>query len=249
MVMNVPQVTDYIRQAAARRGIDPEIALRVARSEGLGEGIWQSNFVKDGKRETSYGPYQLLVGGGLGDKFQQKYGKSPADPSTVYQQVDFALDEAKSGGWGPWYGAAKVGVGNWDGLGGGGSGPSALPPPNKEIGGDSMVARSYPGMQPASMFGSIAPSGPATASISSGSPLPTIDPAAAKVAFGEKEKKPGDYIAESLATLGQDNQVRAPGIPGFPGGPSQGQATALMNVLANPNMGDLLRQKRMFPFG
>jgi hypothetical protein len=106
----------YIREAAAKRGIDPEIAVKVARSEGLGPGIWQSNYVKDGKRETSYGPFQLLVGGGLGDQFQKEYGKSPADPSTVNQQVDFALDQAAKGGWSPWYGAAKVGVGARTGL-------------------------------------------------------------------------------------------------------------------------------------
>lgn len=107
----------YIREAATKRGIDPDIAVKVARSEGLGPGIWQSNYVRgDGKRETSYGPFQLLVGGGLGDKFQKTYGKSPADPSTVNQQIDFALDEAARGGWSPWYGAAKVGVGARTGL-------------------------------------------------------------------------------------------------------------------------------------
>jgi len=107
----------YIRDAATKRGIDPDIAVRVARSEGLGPGVWQSNVVRgDGKRETSYGPFQLLVGGGLGDKFQKMYGKSPSDPSTVNQQIDFALDEAATGGWSPWYGAAKVGVGARTGL-------------------------------------------------------------------------------------------------------------------------------------
>jgi hypothetical protein len=106
----------YIREAAAKRGIDPDVAVKVARSEGLGPGVWQSNYVKGGKRETSYGPFQLLVGGGLGDKFQKVYGKSPADPSTVNQQIDFALDEAAQGGWSPWYGAAKVGVGARTGL-------------------------------------------------------------------------------------------------------------------------------------
>lgn len=113
---DVAGLESYIRDAATKRGIDPDVAVKVARSEGLGPGIWQSNYVKNGKRETSYGPFQLLVGGGLGDKFQKTYGKSPADPSTVYNQIDFALDEAAQGGWSPWYGAAKVGVGNRTGL-------------------------------------------------------------------------------------------------------------------------------------
>lgn len=116
MAINVREVEQYIRQAAARRGIDPNIAVRVARSEGLAPGVWQSNVVKNGRRETSYGPFQLLVGGGLGDKFRRQTGMDPSDPSSVYAQVDFALDQASQGGWGPWYGAAKVGVGRWDGL-------------------------------------------------------------------------------------------------------------------------------------
>ncbi|MEH2700537.1 hypothetical protein GFL93_12835 [Rhizobium leguminosarum bv. viciae] len=106
----------YIREAATKRGIDPETAVKVARSEGLAPGVWQSNVMNGGKRETSYGPFQLLVGGGLGDKFQKVYGKSPSDPSTLNQQIDFALDEAAQGGWSPWYGAAKVGVGSRTGL-------------------------------------------------------------------------------------------------------------------------------------
>ena len=107
----------YIRESATKRGIDPEVAVKVARSEGLAPGVWQSNVInKAGKRETSYGPFQLLVGGGLGDKFQKVYGKSPSDPSTARDQIDFALDEAATGGWSPWYGAAKVGVGARTGL-------------------------------------------------------------------------------------------------------------------------------------
>lgn len=113
---DVAELEAYIRESATKRGIDPDVAVRVARSEGLAPGVWQSNVVKNGQRETSYGPFQLLVGGGLGDKFQETYGKSPADPSTVRQQIDFALDEAAQGGWGPWYGAAKVGVDTRTGL-------------------------------------------------------------------------------------------------------------------------------------
>lgn len=113
---DVARMEAYIRDAAVKRGIDPDVAVRVARSEGLAPGVWQSNVRKNGRRETSYGPFQLLVGGGLGDKFQKIYGKSPADPSTAYSQIDFALDEAARGGWGPWYGAAKVGVGRRTGL-------------------------------------------------------------------------------------------------------------------------------------
>ena len=127
----VSQMAEYIRQAAAVRGIDPDIALRVARAEGLGEGIWQSNASRNGLREPSYGPFQLLKGGrgtgfgrGLGNAFMDRTGLDPADPRNAYAGVDFALDNAAKSGWGAWYGAAKTGVGRWDGL----SGAHALPP-------------------------------------------------------------------------------------------------------------------------
>ncbi|MEP5753655.1 MAG: hypothetical protein ABJ359_02260, partial [Nitratireductor sp.] len=112
---DLAELETYIRGAASRRGIDPEIAVKVAKSEGLAPGVWQSNVVKNGRRERSYGPFQLYIDGGLGNEFQKLTGKSPADPSTVFKQIDFALDKAAELGWSPWYGAAKVGVGPRDG--------------------------------------------------------------------------------------------------------------------------------------
>lgn len=94
----------YIRSEAKKRGIDPDIAVRVARSEGLAPNTWQSNVRnRQGEREQSYGPFQLFRGG-LGSEFERKTGLSLEDPRNVTQQVSFALDKAKSGGWGPWHG-------------------------------------------------------------------------------------------------------------------------------------------------
>lgn len=122
---SIADVSDYIRQAAVARGIDPGTALTVARSEGLGPGIWQSNYNKGGYREPSFGPFQLLKGGpgtgfgrGLGNNFQDATGLDPADPANTYPGIDFALNHAAKNGWGAWYGAAKAGVGRWEGLGG-----------------------------------------------------------------------------------------------------------------------------------
>ncbi|MXN45926.1 hypothetical protein GR138_12050 [Shinella kummerowiae] len=111
-------IASYITQAAIKRGIDPAIALKVAKSEG-GLDSWnlQSSFVKNGVREPSYGPYQLYMGGGLGNAFQKQTGLDPRLAANGPAGVDFALDNAKKSGWGAWYGAAKVGVGNWDGIG------------------------------------------------------------------------------------------------------------------------------------
>src|SRR5690242_15775458 len=67
-------VQDYLLAGAQRRGMDPRIALRVAKSEGLAPGTWQSNVVKNGRRERSYGPFQLYVDGGLGNQFKAQTG-------------------------------------------------------------------------------------------------------------------------------------------------------------------------------
>lgn len=124
----VAQLEQYIRRAARARGIDPDIAVRVARSEGLAPGVWQSNVRRGGRREPSYGPFQLLVGGpgtghpaGMGNDFQRDTGLDPSDPSTVHAQIDYALDQASQGGWGPWYGARAVGIDRWEGIGQGGA--------------------------------------------------------------------------------------------------------------------------------
>lgn len=126
-------IESYIRYAAQKRGIDPDTAVRVAMSEGgVSDPTRQSDVIKDGVREQSYGPFQLYMGGGLGNEFQQATGLHPSDPSAWQKGIDFALDKAKEGGWGPWYGAAKAGIGDRDGIGtaqgavealAGGSGP------------------------------------------------------------------------------------------------------------------------------
>lgn len=95
----------YIRQAAIARGIDPDVAVQVAQSEGLNSYV--------GDRGSSFGPFQLHYGGvasggmavsGLGDEFTHKTGLNARDPATVRAQIDFALDEAKRKGWGAWHG-------------------------------------------------------------------------------------------------------------------------------------------------
>ena len=103
--MPMMQTIELIKQEAIKRGIDPNVALQVARSEGLG--------IYTGDQGSSFGPFQLHYGGvaqggnkvgGLGDVFTQKTGLDARDPRTVPQQVGFALDQAKQGGWGPWHG-------------------------------------------------------------------------------------------------------------------------------------------------
>lgn len=125
-------VASYIAKAATARGIDPNTALAVAKSEG-GLSSWnlQSGYFKNGVQEQSFGPFQLYKGGGLGNVFQKQTGLDPADASSAPAGVDFALDYAKKNGWGSWYGAKNSGIGNWQGIGSGGGMNSAADAVNK----------------------------------------------------------------------------------------------------------------------
>src|SRR5215469_11469082 len=98
-------IESYIRYAAAQRGINPDVAMKVSRSEGFN--------AYAGDQGSSFGPFQLHYGGvapggnsvsGLGDVFTQKTGLDARDPNTVKQQIDFALDHASQNGWGAWHG-------------------------------------------------------------------------------------------------------------------------------------------------
>lgn len=111
-------IASYISDAAVKRGIDPNVALAVAKSEG-GLKSWnlQSNYVKNGVREPSFGPFQLYKGGGLGNEFMAKTGLDPAHAANGPAGVDFALDHAAKNGWGAWYGAKNTGIGNFEGIG------------------------------------------------------------------------------------------------------------------------------------
>jgi hypothetical protein len=117
---NLPatDVAAYIRQAALQRGIDPNTALAVARSEG-GLTSWnrQSDVIMaNGQREPSFGPYQLYMNGGLGSQFQRQTGLDPRLEQNGPQAIDFALDNAKQNGWTAFHGAANTGISRWQGI-------------------------------------------------------------------------------------------------------------------------------------
>lgn len=116
------EVADYIRQAAAQRGIDPEIALKVAGSEGGFEPARRGTF----NTGSSWWPFQLHYGGkgyehlgteaGMGNTFTAQTGFQPGDPNAWKAATDFALDAAKKSGWGAWYGARKLGITGFMGM-------------------------------------------------------------------------------------------------------------------------------------
>jgi hypothetical protein len=117
------EVADYIRKRAIALGADPETALKVSRAEALNV-FDPSKPDLGGDEGSSFGPFQLHYKGmsksmpnaGMGDDFTAATGLHASDPSTWPQQVDFALNKAVQGGWGPWMGAKAAGVGTWDGL-------------------------------------------------------------------------------------------------------------------------------------
>lgn len=139
----LPEVSDYIRQAATARGIDPNIALRVAGHEGMN--VFDPSKPDNGGDEgSSFGPFQLHYAGmsksmpnsGLGNEFTNATGLHARDPSTWKQQVDFALDWARKHGWGPWMGAKAEGITGMMGIG-------AVPPQQ-----DAQAAAVNPGTRP-----------------------------------------------------------------------------------------------------
>jgi hypothetical protein len=119
-------LTAFIREVAAKYNVSPEVALRVAKSEGLGS--FQSGVFKNGVQEPSYGAFQLYTGGGLGNEFQKATGLDPSDPKNEKATIDYALKHASTHGWGPWYGAKNTGIGEFEGISGRGGDAAAAAP-------------------------------------------------------------------------------------------------------------------------
>ena len=124
MPANQDIVAEIIK-VARELGIDPEVALEVARREALNV-FDPSKPDRGGDQGSSFGPFQLHYGGvvksmpnpGMGDDFTRATGLDARDPSTWPQQVRFALTQARQGGWGPWMGAKAAGITGMEGIGG-----------------------------------------------------------------------------------------------------------------------------------
>jgi hypothetical protein len=132
------EIEGYIRQAASTRGINPDVATRVAYFEGGRDLLNNPNqpaFTDPAVRAnfntgSSWWPFQLHYGGkgtpyeqygttaGLGNQFTEQTGYQPGDPAAWQASVDFALDNALKGGWTQWYGAGPKGanVSQWQGI-------------------------------------------------------------------------------------------------------------------------------------
>lgn len=115
-------IEDMIRDEARLRSMDPDVAVRIFRAEGAGS--YQSQIPRRGRgslggREASFGPYQMYIGGGMGNEYQEDTGRDLATDNTpegIENQIRYALDQAVVSSWQPWYGRGPAGVGRYEGL-------------------------------------------------------------------------------------------------------------------------------------
>jgi hypothetical protein len=103
----------FIRASAIKAGINPDVAMAVARSEGF------NSF--SGDNGTSFGAFQLHVtpggrGHAVGDQFQSLTGLDPSNPANEHESIMFAMEWAKRHGWGDFHGAANSGIGPHQGI-------------------------------------------------------------------------------------------------------------------------------------
>ncbi len=216
---------EYIRYAAQQRGIDPDIAVRVARGEGglkdpfrHGEGpAPKSQSAEFGSRENSFGPFQLYISGnnaGLGDRAVA----AGIDPRKDWKGgIDFALDEVARRGWGQWYGAKAAGITGMMGVGKGAKSIGASPSPYAGMADGPKGQEMYP----RSVMGSM---------VAGNTPSPTSSaPPAAAQAIASGAKSPASNVFGMMALAAQQQPQFAP-VQVM--GPSPQQATALSSLIA-----------------
>ena len=124
------EIEAFVREAAAARGINPDIAITVANTEG---GVTEPARLGDfsgppwhsGK---SWWAYQLHYGGagtpyaawghtaGMGNGFTTLTGWQPGTSAAWRDAARYALNRVRTGGWGAWYGAAAVGIHDFMGV-------------------------------------------------------------------------------------------------------------------------------------
>lgn len=123
---DMPQVEieRIIVEEANLRNIEPSIPVRYYRREGLGHYRSQVPVNYGDGLEPSYGPFQLFIGGGLGNQYQNDTGHYlPTDNTRdgIITQIRYCLDYAAANDWKPWDAShlppgASHGLGRYDGL-------------------------------------------------------------------------------------------------------------------------------------
>lgn len=105
-------VAQYIWRRSRELGVNPNMALGIARFEGLNPNtLGSTTYGNPDAAGYSFGPFQLYSGsrdpsnispGGLAYEFKEKYGAAPSKDNWQ-QQVDFSLETMKSRGVTPWH--------------------------------------------------------------------------------------------------------------------------------------------------
>ena len=122
VAMEPEELESIIRSEAELRNMDPDVAVSIWKNEG--GGAYQSTVERKGKGslggyEASFGPFQLFIGGGLGNDYERLTGRKLVNDNTkegIQKQIQFSLDMAVKKGWTPWYGRGPAGVGERQGL-------------------------------------------------------------------------------------------------------------------------------------
>lgn len=101
-----------IDRSAAKAGIDPRIMYGIVHGESEGKRTGVYDIGDNGK---SFGPFQMFMGGGLGNDFQAATGLDPRNSSTLPQQADWIAKEISKRGGGA--AARKWVASQWYGYG------------------------------------------------------------------------------------------------------------------------------------
>lgn len=238
----------YIRQAAAARGINPDIAVRVAKSEGgLSDPTRRADYVKGSYREPSYGPFQLLIGGpgtgfptGMGNDALAA-GIDPRKPENAQRAIDFALDRAKNSGWGAWYGAKDQGITGKMGIGGN---PPPAAPSLSPAAADFVKNNPQPGRfgLPVEQAAGLAPATeppPSNGILSD----PYIPQDVADYAASDEPKTLGERLQGAFKILADTPDAPTPRLGQM--GDARVSGDSLLKALNAKKLSDILLQKRL----
>jgi hypothetical protein len=104
------EMEQFIRQYAASIGLNPDIVMRTVLAEGGRSSLEPAGYARQSLiggtgagQEQSYGPFQMFMGGGLGNR-ALKAGFDPRDPAQAFNVAKFAMDVMKKEGLGHWHG-------------------------------------------------------------------------------------------------------------------------------------------------
>lgn len=107
------RIAQKIFREFSSRGLDGNFALWVAENEGGLDDAAANR--RNAQGSHAYGPFQLLLGGGLGDEALQS-GIDPRDARSVDRQIAWVADYVARNGWSKWEAVTARGIDPWTGV-------------------------------------------------------------------------------------------------------------------------------------